>query len=130
MDNYSFDTVQLVRDFFTNLNQEAKDFTDCKLVLQEQCPAASMPGVLEPVSFYASELSFDSLDNDDLRQCLENLPTSFSLPADTVTLLRQAARLLLMKSPEFRKAMQDLDSSWQPFEVAIDPELRARVCSP
>jgi len=130
MDNYSFDTVQLVRDFFTHLNQEAKDYTDCKTLLQEQCPVAKMPGVLEPVDLYASELSFDSLDDDGLRQCMENLPTSFSLSPDTVTLLRQVARLLLMKSVEFRKAMRDLDPTWQPFEVAIDPELRARVCSP
>jgi hypothetical protein len=40
------------------------------------------------------------------------------------------ARLLLMKSADFRKAMRDLDSAWQPSEVAIDPVLRARVCSP
>jgi predicted acylesterase/phospholipase RssA len=130
MDNYSFDTVQLVRDFFTHLNQEAKDWTDCKILLQEQCPAAKMPGVLEPVDFYALELSFDSLDDDGLRQCVENLPTSFYLPPDTVTLLRQVARLLLMKSAEFRKAMRDLDPTWQPVEVVIDPELRARVCPP
>jgi hypothetical protein len=122
--------VQLVRDFFRNLNQEAKDYTDCKTLLQGQCPAAKMPGVLEPVDLYASELSFDSLDDDSLRQCMENLPTSFYLPPDTVALLRQVARLLLMKSADFRKAMRDLDPTWQPFEAVIDPALRARVCSP
>ena len=130
MDNYSFDTVQLVRDFFSNLNQESKDYNDCKTLLHEQCPAAKMPGVLEPVDLYAAELSFDSLDDDGLRQCMENLPTSFVLPADTVNLLRQVARLLLMKSAEFGKAMRDLDPAWRPVEAVIDPALRARVCSP
>lgn len=126
MDNYSFDTVQLIRDFFTNLNQEVKDWTDCKSLL-DQCPV-KMPAVLEPVDFYASELSFDSLDDEALRHCMENLPTSFSLPQDSVTLLRQVARLLLMQSADFSKAMKALDPSWQPVEVRIDPVLRAKVC--
>lgn len=128
LDNYSFDTVQLVRDFFIKRNQEAKDWADCKSLIG-QCPV-KMPGVLDPVDFYASELSFESIDNDeDLRLCMENLPTSFYLPEDTVTLLRQVARLLLMKSPDFRKAVQALDPTWQPSNVQIDPALRAKVCA-
>jgi len=126
MDNYSFDTVQMVRDFFANLNQETKIWTDCKS-LTAQC-SVEMPAVPEIVDFHAAELSFDGLDDEKLRLCMENLPTSFYLPEDTVTLLRQVARLLLMKSPDFRKAVQALDPAWQPSNVQIDPALRAKVC--
>jgi hypothetical protein len=80
------------------------------------------------VDFYAGELSFDSLDDEDLRRCMETLPTSFYLPEDTVTLLRQVARLLLMQSPDFGKIMRELDRAWQPPAVQIDPALRAKVC--
>jgi predicted acylesterase/phospholipase RssA len=128
MDNYSFETVQLIRDFFIQQNQDAKGFADCKNLLQAKCPAATMPGVLDPVDLHATELSFDALDDEGLRSCMENLPTSFYLPVDTVTLLREVARLLLMKSQDFRQAMQALDPTWQPTEVQIDPQLRAKVC--
>ena len=127
MDNYSFDTVQLVREIFNKLKDEEKAWADCKTLLQDQC-SAKMPGVLDPVDFYASELSFDSLGDADLRLCMENLPTSFYLPVDTVTLVRQVARLLLMKSEDFGKAMRALDPAWQPSDVQIDPELRSKVC--
>jgi NTE family protein len=128
MDNYSFETAQLVRDFFKQVNQEAKGWADCKDLLQEKCPAATMPGVLEPVDLYAVELSFDAIEDESLRLCMENLPTSFYLPVDTVTLLRQVARLLLMKSQDFRHTMQALDPTWQAADVQIDPKLRASVC--
>jgi NTE family protein len=127
MDNYSFETVQLVRDNFDRLKDEEKAWADCKQLLQDQC-SAKMPGVLSPVDFYASELSFDSLDDEDLRHCMENLPTSFYLPEDTVTLLRQVARLLLMQSTDFGKIMRELDRAWQSPAVQIDPVLRAKVC--
>ena len=127
MDNYSFDTVQMVREIFDKLKQEENDWTDCKKLLQDKC-SAKMEGVLDPVDFYASELSFDSLDDDHLRLCMENLPTSFYLPEESVTLLREVARHLLMNSGDFRKAMQALDPGWQPSDVQIDLELRAKVC--
>ncbi|MDH3445812.1 MAG: patatin-like phospholipase family protein [Deltaproteobacteria bacterium] len=128
MDNYSFETVQLVRDMFDRLKDEERAWNDCKQLLHEQC-SGKMPGVLRPVDFYASELSFDSLDDENLRHCMENLPTTFSLPEDTVTLVRQVARLLLMKSADFGNAMKALDPSWQPSEVQIDPAILAKVCS-
>lgn len=87
-----------------------------------------MPGVLPRVDFHAVELSFDGLEDEALRLCMENLPTSFHLPVPTVMLLRQVARLLLMKSEEFQKTMQALDPAWQPSEMRIDPALRAEAC--
>jgi NTE family protein len=126
MDNYSFDTVQLVRDFFADLNKDTKIWTDCKSLV-DKC-SVEMQGVPELVDFYAGEMSFDSFDDQDLRLCMESLPTSFYLPEDTVTLLRQVARLLLMQSGDFGKIMRELDRAWQPPAVQIDPALRAKVC--
>jgi hypothetical protein len=118
----------MVREIFDKLKQEENDWADCKKVLQDKC-SAKMEGVLDPVDFYAAELSFDSLDDEDLRLCMENLPTSFYLPEETVTLLRQVARLLLAKSEDFRQTMRALDPAWQPSNIQIDPALRAKVCA-
>jgi NTE family protein len=128
MDNYSFDTVQLVRDLFDRQTEEATSWGQCKALLQERCPSATMPGELRSVNLHIIEISFDTLDDEKLRLCLENLPTSFSLPSPTVTLLRQTARFLLMRSAEFQRVMHTLDPSWQPPAFGIDSLLRAEAC--
>ncbi len=129
MDAYSFDTVQLVRDLF---DQQAADFEAwraCKSDMQQVCPAAQMQGVLPPVDFHAVELSFDALRDDEaLRRCLEQLPTTFALPAAQVTLLRQVARHLLMGSAELQRAMAAIAPGWQPPAAPIDPAVRREAC--
>lgn len=75
------------------------------------------------------ELSFDALPQD-LRVCMQNIPTSFTLAEATVTLLRQVARWLLAQSREFNGMMIQLDASWQRRTVVIDPALQAGVCGP
>ena len=82
-------------------------------------------------TFFAVELAFDKLTADSdrgLRTCLEGLSTSFALPKAQVTLLRQAARRLLMASADFRAAMQAIAPGWTPREVTIDPALIAEAC--
>ncbi len=128
MDNYSFETVQRVTDHFEQEKQNARTFADCQEMFREQCPAAEMPPVLPTVDVHAVEISFDGIDTFHLRRCMEGLPTSFSLPIDTVNLLRQVARHLLMTSAEFQKAMTALDPAWKPADDGIDQGLVAKVC--
>jgi len=130
MENYSFDTVQLIRDHFTQLDRDAKAATDCTARLEQGQCRVSLPGRAPTVAWHTLELSFDAIRDDALRVCMENLPTSFSLPKPTVTLLRQVARALLAESGEFNEVMGELDPAWQPRRVAIDPTLQAEVCGP
>ena len=129
MDNYSFDTVQMVRDFFTQMNADARSRNDCKASLKLACPAAATDDELPVVDLFAVELSFDAVDDKELRLCLDSLPTSFALPKATVDLLRAVARSLLMGSTDFRAAMGTIDPTWTPSPVTIDPALRAEVCA-
>ena len=129
MDNYSFDTVQMVRDFFTQMNADAQSWNLCTARINASCPAAATDDQLPVVDFFAVELSFDAVDDEALRSCLDNLPTSFALPKPTVDLLRVVARSLLMGSKDFRAAMGMIDSAWTPSPVTIDPSLRAEVCA-
>ena len=128
MDNYSFETVQRVTDYFEQEKQNARTFADCQEMFREQCPAAEMPLVLPTVDVHAVEISFDGIADNRLRLCMEGLPTNFSLPAPTVDLLRQVARHLLLTSPKFRDAMDDLEPGWKPPESVIDPNLITTVC--
>lgn len=127
MDNFSFDTVQLIRNSF---DQDLKDWRvrqSCRKELKKQC-GGDLPGKLAPVALRTVEISFDGIADNRLRLCMEGLPTNFSLPAPTVDLLRQVARHLLLTSPKFREAMDDLEPGWQPPESVIDPDLIATVC--
>lgn len=128
MDNYSFDTVQLVRDFFTQQTLDARALEDCKALLQQACPAAQVPGVLPPVDFHAIELSFDAVEDEGLRLCLENLPTSFKLPRSQVALLRQVAGGLVSASADFRRLMLALDPRWQATAPQVTPQLMSQAC--
>ena len=128
MDNYSFDTVQMVRDFFTQRNADAKSVNACAVRIKDACGITSTDQ-LRVVDLFAVELSFDAVNDDALRGCLENLPTSFTLPEKTVALLRVVARSLLMGSKDFHLAMRAIDPAWTPSPVTIDPALQAEVCA-
>ena len=100
----------------------------CIQILARNCPEASP--VTNPIAskYTFAELSFDRLTDEGLRRCIQELPTSFSLPRETVDLLRQVAAHLLMTSEPFIKAMQDLDPTWKPRQVVIDRGLIDAVC--
>ena len=128
MDNYSLDTVQLIRNFFEQQEQEENSAASCRNVLLATCGRAPTP-VVPHVDWFALELAFDRLADPALRDCLEALPTSFTLPEPTVKLLRQAAGVLLRGSPEFERLMTGLDKNWPPATAArVDPELQTAVC--
>lgn len=130
MDNYSFDTVQLIRDHFTMLERDVKAAVDCQALLAERQCKDTATHAQPSVAWHVIELSFDALKDKDqsLRRCMENLPTSFKLPKPTVTLLRQVARRLLAESAEFNEVMGALDPAWRSRTVGIEAALQAEVC--
>lgn len=127
MEAYSFDSIQLVHDFFAQQKAEFETWKACGGPTGA-CGNTALP----PVDFHAVELAFDALPDDEkaLRTCLEELPTTFVLKPAQVTLLRLVARHLLMRSDDFRQAMADIAPGWQPSPVAIDEAIRREACSP
>ena len=67
MDNYSFDTVQMVRDFFTQMNADAQSWNLAPRASRER-PAAATDDQL-PAWTSSRELSFDAVDDEALRSC-------------------------------------------------------------
>jgi len=108
MDNYSFDTVALLVDSINQWQQDEKARQDCSEVLRQGCPGAEMSGgPLPSIDFYPVAISFDSLADPDERHFFKNLPTSFTLPAETVDRLIAVGGRLLMESPDFQKLLND-----------------------
>lgn len=130
MDDVSFDSIEMTDGHFKQMQQLSRTVDSCNKRLGQYCPTA--PQINNPITtdFTFSELTFDDIPNPRLRRCLQELPTSFSLPERTVDLLRQAARYLLMNSDDFVTGMQRLDPAWRPREVPLDGKLVDEVCGP
>lgn len=62
------------------------------------------------VDAHLIEVSFDNIQDEERRDALKGLPTSFTLDDDEIDALRQAGRDLLQQSPDFQQmlvAIQD-----------------------
>ncbi len=130
MDDVSFDSVDMIDGHLAQMKQLSRTVDSCNRLLAGRCP--DIPKIFNPITtdFTFAELTFDDIPIPRLRNCLQGLPTSFSLPAKTVDLLRVAAAYLLMNSADFVGGMERLDPSWKPRDVFIDPKLVDEVCGP
>jgi NTE family protein len=86
---YNFETLLLVREMVRDWGRELS--TDD-----------------HPVSSRLIYVGFDELDNQEERQYLKWLPTSFVLKDRQVDRLRKAGRQLLRDSPQFQELLQEL----------------------
>jgi len=129
MDDVSADSVEMMDGHFKYMKQLSRSVDSCNRLLAK-CPDA--PLIDNPITtdFTFSELTFDNIPDPRLRRCLQELPTSFSLPEKTVDLLRIAAGYLLMNSNEFVAGMKRLDPGWKPRDAVIDKALIDTVCGP
>ena len=130
MDDVSSDSTELVSTHFKQMRQLADTVSACNKLMADTCP--KVPSITNPIAtdFTFAELTFDDIPDPRLRQCLQELPTSFELPKETVDLLRLSAGFLLMNSQEFVNGMKRLDPSWQPRQIIIDGQLIDTVCGP
>jgi len=71
-------------------------------------PVSTEPGACGDIRFYFIDVKFDALKDEAERNYLGELPTSFSLPAEAVDRLREAAHKILVQSDEFQKLLRDL----------------------
>ena len=128
MDDVSFDSIDMISGHFAQMKQLSRTVDSCNNRIADKCP--DVPKIYNPVTtdFTFSELTFDDIPDPHLRVCLQELPTSFSLPKQTVNLLREAAAYLLMNSRDFTDGMKRLDPSWKPRKVVINPKLIDEVC--
>jgi len=68
-------------------------------------PAAALQ---QPILGYLIEVSFDLLEDEEEREHLKSLPTSFRLKEGDVGRLIAAAKTILENSSEFQSLVRDL----------------------
>jgi NTE family protein len=109
IDNYSFETIDLLRQQFKEYERAEGDYAGCRALLRGQCRGAKMPFSAPPhADYYRINVEFDALADARERSYFKNLPTSFKLPAAAVDRLREVGGRLLRQSDSFRKLVGSL----------------------
>lgn len=110
MENFSFETVDRLRESVEQFQKDAQAQSDCEELLREQCPQAQSGGrKAAEVDFYTIVISFDMLKSETEKDFFQDLPTSFHLQSETVDRIRAAAGKLLDSSDEFNRLLKDLN---------------------
>lgn len=108
LDNYSFETVEFMRDLRRERVQAEKNIAACRQRL-DQCPgSAPLPAFAAPLDPYVVEVNFEALPDPDRRRYFLALPTSFALSAEQIDRLIDVAGELLDGSADFRTLLQGL----------------------
>lgn len=109
MDNYSFESVEVVKELLEERRKAQRDIEACQRILDERCPGGrrlpAFPVVVDP---YVIEVNFEAIREEERRNFFLNLPTSFALAPDQVQALIEAGQELLDRSPEFRRLLKAL----------------------
>jgi len=107
--NYSFDTLELLREAAGEFARDARLVEQCKALAAkkgEQCVLEIK--VPHKVDFYQVQVSFDYIASPMERAWFRALPTTFHLERETVDKLRAVGRRLLIEDPQFQRLMKDM----------------------
>jgi predicted acylesterase/phospholipase RssA len=110
LDNYSFDTVELLSAATREFTEDAKLLRSCKRLAAakgEQCKLI----IPEPhqVDLHAAQVAFDFIKAADERHWFKNLPTTFELPPETIDRLRGVGRELLHQDKAFQEFLSTVN---------------------
>jgi NTE family protein len=110
MDNYTFETIEMMKELRDSRLQAQRAVTDCQGILAKACPSAPpiprLAGSIEP---YVVDINFESLNDQDRQTYFLSLPTSFSLSRKQADDLIAVGGELLEKSAEFQRFMRSLE---------------------
>jgi len=110
LDNYSFDTVELLSKTVNEFNTDARLVGDCNRLSArkgEQC-SLNLPAP-HKVDLYSIQVAFEYIASPEERTWFRNLPTTFELPRETIDKLRAVGRRLLNEDPQFQNLMKALN---------------------
>jgi len=109
LDNYSFDTLEMLRKTVNEFNEEMRLISGCKaLALGKGTQCALDIPAPHQIEFFPVEVAFEYIGPARERRWFKNLPTSFELPRETVDKLRTIARQVLSEDREFTRLMKAL----------------------
>ncbi|WP_074631117.1 MULTISPECIES: patatin-like phospholipase family protein [Nitrosospira] len=106
IDSYSYETIELLKDTAARW-RTLRMIRDWAALKGNKPPAVAAALRVPDAEIYAIDVSFPALDDKAELHFLNQLPTSFMLPAEAVDRLRAAAGTLIMASPEFQRFVRD-----------------------
>ena len=108
MDNYSFDTVEQLKQAFSARTRAYQTYKACAALLEKDCGAKMPAGQPPEVETYRVHVAFDALKDPQERAYFLSLPTRLSLPPETVNRLVAVAGQLLDESATYQKLRRDV----------------------
>lgn len=109
LQNYSFETLELLRSTVNAFNEEMRLISGCKAIAAEKGPQCELDiPAPHQIDFFAIEVAFEYICDDDERNWFKNLPTSFQLPRETIDRLRAVGRTILHQDQEYWRLVNGL----------------------
>ncbi len=105
---YNFETVELLRGNLRKWAEEIRARRCRARSAESEAEGTSEVGPWNGIVFYLVEVNLDALPDESERSYLKGLPSSFTLPSETVEHLRDAAHRVLAQSVEFQRLLRDL----------------------
>jgi NTE family protein len=107
IDQYSYESVELLKDTAAQW-RGARLVRNSAAMASNKDPAVAAVLRVPDVEIYAIDVSFAALKDKAEFDYLNQLPTSFVLPAEAVDRLRAAAATIILASPEFQRLLKDV----------------------
>jgi hypothetical protein len=109
LDNYSFETLELLRATVNDFNEEMRLISGCKALVADKGPKCE-PEFKAPhqIEFFPIEVAFEYIQSEEDRNWFKNLPTTFELPRETVNRLREVGQQILNEDKEYQKLVKQL----------------------
>jgi NTE family protein len=114
MQNYSFETVDFMRNLVENRSQAQRDIAACQQILDARCPGTHLDHFPATLRLHVIEINFDQFADPAQRDFFLGLPTTFALSNGEIDCLIAAGRKLLRDSDEYRQMLQELGGTLRP----------------
>src|SRR4029077_19454225 len=105
VDRYASESIELLRDIDARWTAQ-RAIRDSAAFDKKRDPAVGWVANAVNADIYAIEVSFQALSDKKERDYLNQLPTSFTLPADPVDRLRAAAKNIILASSDFQQLLE------------------------
>jgi len=108
MDNYSVETIEVMKELRDMRVRAQNNIAACRRLLA-QCPnPPKLPGLAADIEPCVIEINFEAIPDPERRKYFRRLPTNFALSRDQVDALVGIGPALLDEAPEFKELMESL----------------------
>ncbi len=111
MDNYSFETVELIKELKARREQIERTVRDCQALLNDRCAVAPTVPALKEIKYHIVEVAFEAIPDSKEQEEFLSLPTNFSLKPSVVDRVIEKGGALLHQSSAFNDFMEEIRSA-------------------